>query len=336
MPDRHPNPNDLLALLRGVARSFFVSIRVLPRALRQPIAVAYLLARAADTVADTAQLPSAERLDLLRGLGDAIASDHADPALIRYLGTPVAACVADSDESALLAALPLCLGALEELEASDRDPIREVLHSIVRGQALDLERFGSPGEPAALETVADLHEYTYLVAGCVGEFWTNLASRHLPGFARLPIPEMHALGRSYGMGLQLVNILRDVDADLTAGRCYFPLEQLRAAGLAPPDVLRRPDAFRAIRDGWLDRADAGMRDGMRYALAVNSPRVRVASALPALIGTRTITLLRRAAGPRVKVPRSEVRSLLAGLALSLGSRGHLERAFARVHDNSRP
>ena len=49
----------MLALLRGVSRSFYLSIRLLPAPLRRPIAVAYLLARAADTLADTAELPAA-------------------------------------------------------------------------------------------------------------------------------------------------------------------------------------------------------------------------------------------------------------------------------------
>ncbi len=39
---------------------------------------------------------------------------------------------------------------------------------------LDLERFDNPKEVRVLGTAADLDEYTYLVAGCVGEFWTRL------------------------------------------------------------------------------------------------------------------------------------------------------------------
>eukprot|EP01034_Spumella_vulgaris_P003029 gene3029-3914_t len=41
---------DKMALLRGVSRSFYVSIRLLPGPLREPVAAAYLLARATDTI----------------------------------------------------------------------------------------------------------------------------------------------------------------------------------------------------------------------------------------------------------------------------------------------
>src|ERR1044071_2980882 len=58
-------------LLRPVSRSFYLSIRILPRRLREPVGLAYLLARTTDSVADTAQIPAELRiqtLEKLRGL----------------------------------------------------------------------------------------------------------------------------------------------------------------------------------------------------------------------------------------------------------------------------
>ena len=40
-------------VLRSVSRSFYLSLRVLPKPLRDPLSLAYLLARATDTIADT-------------------------------------------------------------------------------------------------------------------------------------------------------------------------------------------------------------------------------------------------------------------------------------------
>ena len=62
----------LPALLRKVSRSFELSIRLLPGRLRQPISVGYLLARASDTLADTAELPAGERLELLESWAGAV------------------------------------------------------------------------------------------------------------------------------------------------------------------------------------------------------------------------------------------------------------------------
>src|ERR1043166_384340 len=52
-------------ILRSVSRSFYLSLRFLPTALRDPLSLAYLLARATDTIADTAQPPVALRIEAL-------------------------------------------------------------------------------------------------------------------------------------------------------------------------------------------------------------------------------------------------------------------------------
>src|SRR5437763_16287369 len=124
-------------------------------------------------------------------------------------------------ERTLVEFLPDCLEWLDHLDISDRVDVRVVLEKITQGQMLDLKCFGDTAEIAALPTATDLDEYTFLVAGCVGEFWTRLGFRHIPKFDRLPEGEMLALGKGYGMRLQLVNILRDAGSDLEEGRCYF-------------------------------------------------------------------------------------------------------------------
>ena len=69
------------------------------------------------------------------------------------------------------------------MERADRNDIRAVLEKITHGQMLDLHRFDNPQKIRALKTPADLDEYTYLVAGCVGEFWTRLCFRHVRQFS---------------------------------------------------------------------------------------------------------------------------------------------------------
>jgi farnesyl-diphosphate farnesyltransferase len=316
-----PSP-DMLVLLRGVSRSFYLSIRVLPAPLRRPIAVAYLLARATDTIADTAVLSADERLAKLSLLASAIQAGSTVG--IGELASFFSALQTDAAERALINALPYCFEWMHQLDSADRSDVREVLRHITRGQVLDVERFAKGGPLHALETQAQLHEYTYLVAGCVGEFWTELGFRHLRNFARQQKETMRGLGREYGMGLQLVNILRDLHADLAAGRCYFAASELAAAGLTPVELSNAPQAFTPIWDDWLALAQRRMTSGLQYADAVNSRRVRVASALPALIGVRTLALLKargpRASAEKLKVPRAQVRSILARLALTLGSR----------------
>src|SRR5213593_5271350 len=59
-------------ILRSVSRSFYLSIRFLPAQLREPITLAYLLARATDSVADTPGISVPVRIETLKMLSDGI------------------------------------------------------------------------------------------------------------------------------------------------------------------------------------------------------------------------------------------------------------------------
>ena len=65
---------ELFALLKGVSRSFYISVRFLPKRIRLTIALGYLLARASDTIADTNRLPPPERIQILDRLLECITS----------------------------------------------------------------------------------------------------------------------------------------------------------------------------------------------------------------------------------------------------------------------
>src|SRR4029434_10518382 len=179
-------------ILRSVSRSFYLSIRFLPQQLREPIALAYLLARTTDTVADTTRVPGTVRMEVLKTFSDGILGKASQEMVVNQVASFVPL-QENAAERTLLGSLPDCLEWLEQIERADRDDIRAVLDKITHGQMLDFHRFNDPTEVRALETAADLDEYTYLVAGCVGEFWTRLCFRHLRDFARLPQHELRSL-----------------------------------------------------------------------------------------------------------------------------------------------
>jgi farnesyl-diphosphate farnesyltransferase len=320
-------------ILRSVSRSFYLSIRFLTVQLRRPIALAYLLARTTDTVADTTEIPATVRMETLKMLSDGIQGKASRETVVNQLSSFVPL-QKNAPERALLDSLNDCLVWLEQTSGADRDDIRAVLEKIMQGQLLDLYRFDDSAQVRALQTAADLDGYTYLVAGCVGEFWTRLCFRHLRDFAGLNPDDMLSLGRRYGMGLQLTNVLRDAGADLRAGRCYFPEDELRTVELTPAQILSNPDRFQPIYLQWMEKAQDGLDCGMRYSRAIQNRRVRVATVLPALIGARTLALLRQAGSgalnSTIKVPRDEVRAIIVSLAITLASRAKIDAIFERA------
>lgn len=307
------------AILKSVSRSFYLTIQFLPRALREPVSLAYLLARATDTIADTAAIPVSQRLTTLQRFARVIAGEENFDMVAEPL-REFAVQQNDPGEHRLIEHQRECVDRLAKMEVADQEDIREVLKTIVRGQTLDLERFADSTQITSLRTAAELDEYTYLVAGCVGRFWTDLGRRRFAPFATQSPHEMTELAISYGKGLQLINVLRDREADLANGRDYLPAEELAAAPAA--EVFRR----------WLGKAENDLLAGIDYCAALTNWRVRYATALPALIGARTIALL-RAAGPgrgKVKVPRLEVRRILLSGALASLSPRALRALFERL------
>jgi farnesyl-diphosphate farnesyltransferase len=195
-----------------------------------------------------------------------------------------------------------------------------VLQTITGGQELDLRRFegASRERVKALPDAAALDDYTFRVAGCVGEFWTRLCRANLFPGATLDEAALIADGVRFGKGLQLVNILRDLPRDLANGRCYLPEDELAAAGLRPSDLLNPGNEARLwpVYEKWLALADGHLDAGWRYTTSLprGQVRVRLACALPVLIGMRTLSALRQGGvldpGRRIKVGRAEVRAIL--------------------------
>ena len=312
-----PAANPLLTgLLKEVSRSFYLTLRVLPAKIRPQIGLAYLLARATDTIADTAILPLEQRLDALQDLRERIMdSSRVQPdfgELAKRQDWPA--------ERMLLERSGETLELLASFDTSDRQLIREVLRVIISGQELDLRRFaGASAENIiTLKDDTELDDYTYRVAGCVGEFWTKMCRAHLFPGAAVDEAMLLANGVRFGKGLQLVNILRDLPVDLRNGRCYLPAKELSAAGLAADDLLEpgNEPKFRPFYARYLALAEGHLTAGWAYtnALPGRCIRVRLACAWPILIGMKTLAMLR--AGnvldpeSRIKVSRPEVNRLI--------------------------
>jgi farnesyl-diphosphate farnesyltransferase len=234
-------PDLLTSVLHDVSRSFYLTMRVLPGSIRRQIGLAYLLARTTDTIADTEIVPVERRLTALRALRDRILGlnrnpldfseftkaqvgarqpfmAHCENALrdIEYdkLTDPTIVTHKGSEaERALLLRIEEILSVMSGFSAADQQTIRDVLSTITSGQELDLQRFGhaSVQNITALNTLNELDDYTYRVAGCVGEFWTRMCRTHVFPNAALDETQFFADAVRFGKGLQLVNVPRRLE-----------------------------------------------------------------------------------------------------------------------------
>ena len=291
--------------MQGVSRSFYLTLRVLPRGLREPVGLAYLLARSADTIADSKLVAPDLRLSHLLKFREQI-DGPSDAEVLRSIEAGFAGQNASSlpgqSERELLASLPQAFAMLESAPEPDRTMVREVVTTLTRGMEFDLETFPpeDAGRIAALQDYADLDHYTYMVAGCVGEFWTKISMAHTPALSRWDADAMSEKGVRFGKALQLTNVLRDVPKDLRLGRCYLPESWLSVAGLSPHCLLKpsNTNAARPVLYAGIEKALDHFTAAEEYVLAIPGRRLRLrlATMWPVLIGLATLARLARSDG----------------------------------------
>ncbi len=283
--------SDFDTLLKAVSRSFYLSIKWLPKAMRSGIAVAYLLARATDSAADAKGMPVRQRMHALQTMQAALNGSEWNP-----LPPELCAAADTPAEAELLRRFGDVLSALHTLPPEQAALVRDVLSFILQGQLWDVSFFE---EHSRVLSDEQTRLYIYRVAGCVGRFWTRLGRVAL-GDAFCAADQADLLEQAatrYGCGLQLVNILRDREEDIShRGRDYL---------CSDPSV-------------WMERAERYLADGLDYARRLRGYRVRLTGMLPALLGLKTLAKLRKntTPGKRVKISRISVYICLLRAALT--------------------
>lgn len=328
----------LNALLKRVSRAFYLSMRVLPAPMREPIGVAYLLARVADTIADTASMPVEERLAHLNQFRR-IVSGEAELDEAAELSCSLTCLQSTHGERELIASLYGVFLLLNGLHEDDVERIRAVVLTLTDGMLFDLTTFPSEDscQLTPLRTPEYLDEYCYLVAGCVGKFWTSMSTAHTPSLANWDEEEMRLLGVRFGLALQMTNILRDVPRDLRMGRCYIPQSELDRAGLCAEDLLQPVNARRArpLLAWGIRRTLDHFSAAEQYIIAIprRSLRLRLAALWPLLIGLETLAKLSRSEDwlnpeTRIKIPRSSVYGIIV-LSMLCGRSNTLTKLWIR-------
>ncbi len=294
---------DLDLLLEKTSRTFALSIPLLPEPTRSQVTVAYLLFRIADTFEDAAQWPRERRIRALHQLADMLDGEAAADAVeARARAWADALPSEHAGYLELLAATPFVLRRFLALEPEARRIVG--LHTVrtARGMAHFVERTDDAGH-LALADEADLVDYCYVVAGIVGEMLTDLFLLHRGALAG-DAAYLRQRAARFGEALQLVNILKDSDADAREGRRFLPPQVDRA------HVFRRARRdLGAASEYVLCLQEAQLRRGADRGLVAFT-------ALPVRLAWATLDKV-EAEGPGSKIGRDEVHRIAAELERAL-------------------
>ena len=311
-------------LLEDTSRSFFLTLKILPKKIRGQVGLLYLLARIADTIADSKVGEAEMLIESLKMYEESVKDSSINiPDL-----EPIAKLQEDQGEQRLLRNVSQVVSSLSKFSSADKTRILRCLKIIIAGQTLDLERFGPANdsqEISALQTPNEMDDYAYRVAGSVGEFWTSMTLAHLVRADGPKEEKMFDLGVKFGKSLQMINILRDIPSDLRNGRCYIPLDMLTSHGLNQYDLLNPENMsrFNPIFNQLMDVTESHLDEASQYIglLPYRQFRLRGSCMLPIVIGRQTLTMLREGnvleSTNRIKISRSDIERAVRSVVLAV-------------------
>ncbi|MGG7054753.1 phytoene/squalene synthase family protein [Nitrosomonas sp. ANs5] len=203
-------------ILQGVSRTFALTIPQLPPALCQVIGNAYLLCRIVDTVEDDNAL-SAEQTRQFAEMFVAVVNGEVEAETFARTLYPLLSKHTIPAEHDLIKNTP----AVIRITHSFNPAQRRALERCVRIMGDGMVAYQEAESLAGLENMAAMDRYCYHVAGVVGEMLTELFCDYSPGISHNKSALM-TLSVSFGQGLQMTNILKDIWEDRKRGACWLP------------------------------------------------------------------------------------------------------------------
>lgn len=299
------------SMLPKVSRTFALVISVLTGEKYKSILLAYLLCRIADTIEDNVFLPAEKKYQILEDFISSLKSGQpADSISHAFSGHKT-----DDPDSDLTFQADRVIRVFYTLPPETRDCIVPWVEEMVRGMK-KFQAFSTPSETiTAVKSVQELEEYCYFVAGTVGIMLTRLFIRFSPSISVENQEKMNRLAVSFGVGLQLTNILKDFNEDLRRGWCYLPADLLQKHGISPEEIKNNPDDKRvaAVVEDLRQIAHSHLKNALDYTFAI--PRlerqIRLFCLWPLHMANQTLAAITRKSGlfsgGTVKISRKQVK-----------------------------
>jgi farnesyl-diphosphate farnesyltransferase len=328
----HGNPGGsfIQEYIPRVSRTFALTIKFLPRELRNSVYSSYLLCRVADTLEDTSSLSSSDKSRRLLELRDLLSeSAHGKHVEINAISAIYESInPTNGDDHKLLTESGRLFEILDALPKPHRRIIYKWVAEMAGGMA-DYSRInGSKKDKIiTLKDVEDWNRYCYYVAGTVGHMLTELFMTHY----RLDKDVARGLKKlqsSFGLGLQKVNVLKDVPDDRERGACYLPGDILGKYGLSGSSLGDKTESSKitAFVKEIVRMIITHLDDAVEYTSYI--PRhlrgVRMFLIVPVYLAAETLALVksdpvRAMVGPAVKIPRADVARLVTAAGSRTGS-----------------
>jgi farnesyl-diphosphate farnesyltransferase len=326
--------------LPAVSRTFALGIELLREPLRDEIGAAYLICRILDTIEDTTTLPAQPRAELLESFAATFMDPHNWPMLAAVVERMFADPALAGPDHELCRNSTRVLSVFHAFRPGAREAMHRSIIEMARGMAETVRR-ELRGEGLRLQDEEDLKRYCYYVAGTVGKLLTNewaLDRKSVTPEVKARLEE-HAV--SFGLGLQVTNIIKGVTDDIERGVAYVPHKLFAAAGIDLTTLLENPSdpRGREVVAGLADMTLLWLDEALEYTLAIPSGEtdIRLFCALPLVFAVRTLALALGTADvfseSVLKITRDEVKQIHAEVDASIGDDASLRRIYVRERES---
>lgn len=316
-------------ILQQVSRTFALTIPQLPAELDQVVSNAYLLCRIADTIEDESALSAADKRrfseDFVRVLGYGMPAEKFAAELHPLLtGSTL------EPERDLVLNTPRVIRLTHGFSERTRAALERCVLIMSRGMA----EFQQNATLDGLEDLPHLDRYCYHVAGVVGEMLTELFCDYSPEIDKNR-QSLAELAVSFGQGLQMTNILKDVWDDRRRGACWLPRQVFREAGFDLRELRPglRDEAFTRGMEELIAIARCHLEDALAYTLLVPKDETGIRRFCLWALGMAVLTLRKIhgrpdfSAGDQVKISRRSVKATIMITSLTVRSDAMLQFLF---------
>ena len=297
-------------VLQGVSRTFALTIPQLPGTLSDVVGNAYLLCRIADTIEDEPALSVAQKQAFSERFVEVVGGRESAERFARELHPLLSPAMQESERD-LIANAPRVIRVTHRFDAFRRATLERCVRVMSRGMA----EYQRKASPEGLDDLDHLDRYCYHVAGVVGEMLTELFCDYSAEIGERR-EELLGLSVSFGQGLQMTNILKDVWDDQRRGACWLPRDVFRSAGFELRSLSSGrigPEFARGLLE-LVAIARAHLADALRFTLLIPARETGIRRFCLWALGMAVLTLRRIHAHPgftdsgEVKISRRNVRA----------------------------
>jgi farnesyl-diphosphate farnesyltransferase len=316
-------------LLEGVSRTFALTIPQLPKTLFPAVANAYLLCRIVDTIEDEVSLSPRQKLHFCDEFINVVKTGEQSEIFALELA-PLLSNQTIPAEHQLIHVIPRVIQITHSFDPVQVKALSECVETMAKGMPI----FQAKNLHDGLETLADMDRYCYYVAGCVGEMLAKLFCHYSPEIAARE-SELMKLSVSFGQGLQMTNILKDIWDDAQRGVCWLPQDIFTETGFDLKNLTPETNdaAFSAGLEHLISVAHGHLHNALRYTLLIPAHETGIRKFCLWALGMAVLTLrkiksnLKFNRSEQAKITRNSVKATIIATNLSVRSDFLLTQLF---------